>query len=73
MLSDIFRPFFHCSWARAGAEEPAWAWRLRVKRPTYTMAPLPHRSAGGGLQVTITLPLRISTRQEDLQLVMNEA
>jgi hypothetical protein len=59
---------------RVAAEELGWAWRLPAKLYGYTTAlSLLKNRESGGLQVTITLPLRIPAREEDLQHGMNEA
>lgn len=64
MLSDIFRPFFRTAPTLASASEA-----VRVHDGTITA----QNRENGGLQVTITLPLRIPAREEDLQHSMNEA
>jgi two-component system sensor histidine kinase CpxA len=74
MLSDIFRPFFRTAPGRerdsggTGLGLAIASEAVRLHDGTITA----QNRMCGGLQVTITLPLRIPTRQEDLQHAMNE-
>jgi signal transduction histidine kinase len=63
MLSDIFRPFFRTHRLASASEA------VRLHDGSITA----QNRERGGLQVTITLPLRIPAREEDLQHSMNEA
>jgi two-component system sensor histidine kinase CpxA len=74
MLSDIFRPFFRTAPGRerdsggTGLGLAIASESIRLHDGTITA----QNRMCGGLQVTITLPLRIPTGQEDLQHAMNE-
>jgi two-component system sensor histidine kinase CpxA len=75
MLSDIFRPFFRTAPGRerdsggTGLGLAIASEAVRLHDGTVTA----QNRKSGGLQVTITLPLRNPTREEDLQHTMNEA
>jgi len=75
MLSDIFQPFFRTA---PGRESSSGGTGLglsiaseAVRLHDGTIAA--QNRKGGGLQVTITLPLRVPVREEDLQPIMDES
>jgi len=75
MLSDIFQPFFRTAPGResssggTGLGLSIASEAVRLHDGTITA----QNRKGGGLQITITLPLRIPIGEEDLQHTMNES
>ena len=75
MLSDIFRPFFRTAQGResssggTGLGLSIASEAVRLHDGTITA----QNRKGGGLQVTITLPLRVPVLEEDLQSIMSES
>ncbi len=75
MLSDIFRPFFRTTPGResnsggTGLGLAIASEAVRLHDGTITA----QNRKSGGLRVTITLPLRTPTREEDQQHTMTEA